>query len=269
MTALTFIYDIKNRILYCTQEGLTEEEAASKIEMFDQYGLLTKSRGSQITSSQEIFAHDIPVIEDLVEAVKELKPTALVGVSGAGGVFTEGVCRQMAENCDRPLIFALSNPTSCAECTAEQAYTWTDGRCIFASGSPFGPVTLEDGRHFVPGQGNNVYIFPGLALGVIAARSTRIPEEMFLEAAQVLAEQVSEEDLAQGRVYPPLCSIKEVSFEIAIRIVNLAYKMGLATALPEPEDKESLVRSIIYNPEYVSNLPYTYEYPHDHAETEH
>lgn len=246
--------------------GLTEKEAAANIFMFDQYGLLTKSRGDEITPSQMLFAHDLAPSEDLVATLKQYEVTSLFGVSGAGGAFTEEVCRQMTSNCDRPLIFALSNPTKCAECTAEQAYMWTDGKCIFASGSPFDPVTLADGRTLVPGQGNNVYIFPGLALGVIASQSSRIPEDMFLTAAETLAELVSEEDLAQGRVYPPLSNIKEVSIQMALRIVDLAFEKGIANVVPMPEDREALVRSILYRPEYVSNVPMTFEYPHDHAE---
>ena len=254
------------------RSGLTETEAAKNIRMFDQYGLLTQNRGAEnITPSQALFAHDDDPSEDLTDALKKYNITSLFGVSGAGGAFTEDVCRQMTANCERPLIFALSNPTKCAECTAEQAYTWTDGKCIFASGSPFDPVTLPDGRTFVPGQGNNVYIFPGLALGVIAAQSSRIPEDMFLEAAEALAEQVSEEDLAQGRVYPPLTDIKEVSIQIAHRIADLAFDTGLATVVPTPPDKEAreeLVRSMLFNPNYVSNIPKVFEYPHDHAQVE-
>jgi len=248
------------------QAGLSKEDAAKTIRMFDMDGLLTKSRGASISPSQAMFAHDVAPCNDFKEAVAEFKATALFGVSGAGGAFNEAICQQLAQNCDRPVIFALSNPTTHAECTAEQAYTWTNGKCIFASGSPFDPVTLEDGQHFVPGQGNNVYIFPGLALGVIAASSSRIPEYMFLAAAETLAQQVSEEDLKQGRVYPPLTSIKEVSVKIALDIANLAYERGLAHHFPEPADKEKLVRSIIYNPDYQSYIPKTFPYPDDHAE---
>jgi len=251
-----------------TKCGLTEGEAAKRVWMFDQYGLLTKNREeTAIAPSQMLFAHDVPSSNDFLQVVRELKATSLVGVSGAGRAFTKEICHQMTLNCERPLIFALSNPTTHAECTAEEAYTWTNGKCIFASGSPFEPVTLSDGSHFVPGQGNNVYIFPGIALGVIATSSKIIPEDMFLTAAEALAEQVSEDDLNQGRVYPPLSTIKEVSFQIALRIVDLAYEQGLATVLPEPEDKEGLVGSILYRPEYFSFIPKTFPYPEDHAET--
>lgn len=248
-----------------TELGFSTYEAAKKIWMFDVDGLLTKKRDI-LTPDQQLFAHDVAPIHDFQEAIKQLETTALIGVSGVGGAFTYNICQQLTQNCDRPVIFALSNPTSHAECTADQAYTWTDGKCIFASGSPFGPVTLPNKTEFIPGQGNNVYIFPGIALGVIASSSQRIPEEMFLAAAQTLAKQVSEEDLKQGRVYPPLVDIQKVSFQIAMRIVDVAYEHGFATVMPEPEDKESLIRSIIYRPDYVSYVPKTFPYPEDHAE---
>lgn len=249
------------------KQGLSKENAAKKIWLYDADGLVTKSRGDKLTPAQVLFAHDVNPILNLEEAVESIKPTSIIGCSGVGGAFTQGVCRKMANNCARPLIFAMSNPTSHAECTAEQAYQWTDGRCIFASGSPFQPVTMKDGTHFVPGQSNNVYIFPGLALGVIATQSRHITEDMFLVAAETLAKQVDEADIKLGRIYPPLNEIKEVSFQIALSVANCAYKQNVATMLPEPEDKEELIRSILYRPDYISNIPKTFAYPEDHAET--
>lgn len=248
--------------------GLSKEEAAKKIYMYDVDGLLTKCRGDSITTDQALFAHDVGPCYDFQQAVHMHKATALFGVSGVGGAFTEDVCHEVSLNCERPLIFALSNPTSHAECTAEQAYTWTGGKCIFASGSPFEPVEFPNGTKFVPGQGNNVYIFPGIALGVISSGATRIPDSMFLTAAESLAAQVSDADLKLGRVYPCLKTIQDVSFKIALRIVDVAYEEGLASITPEPEDKEALIRSIIYNPNYASCVPQTFPYPEDHAEIE-
>jgi len=248
--------------------GLTEEEAAKCIYMFDKDGLVTKNRSvGEITPEREMFAHDIDYVDSFDAAVKALKPTALIGVAGVGQAYTKEICEQMVENNSRPLIFALSNPTTHAECTAQQAYEWTDGACLFASGSPFEPVTLKDGRTFIPGQGNNVYIFPGLALGAIATCAQKITDEMFLSAAECLAEQATEEDLAEGRLFPPLKNIKEVSFQMALRIADVAYKQNVATVTPRPKNLEELVSSFLYHPDYVSNIPKPFDYPEDHEQT--
>jgi len=161
------------------------------------------------------------------------------------------VVEAMGEVSERPIIFALSNPTSKAECTARQAYEWTGGRAVFASGSPFGPVDYED-RTFVPGQGNNAYIFPGVGLGAIACDSRSVTEEMFFAAARALADQVSHADLDIGRVYPALSRIRDVSAKIATAVVEIAYKRGLARLQPQPDDLEAHVREQMYEPDYQS-----------------
>jgi len=250
-----------------TKYGMSKRDAAKRIHMFDIDGLLTRDRPfGDVSPPQGLFCHEGRKIDSFLEAVKEVKPTALIGVSGCGGVFTEDVCHEMTKHCERPVIFALSNPTSHAECTAEEAYRATDGKCLFASGSPFAPVTLADGRSFVPGQGNNVYIFPGVALGVIASSSQTIPEEMFLVAAEVIAEELSEEDMKVGRVYPPLKNIQAISFKVAVKVAALAYHRRIASTMPVPDDLEAHVRSFIYHPDYVSNIPKTFGYPETHAE---
>ena len=172
----------------------------------------------------------------------------MLGLSGQPQTFTQAVVEAMDEFNERPIIFALSNPTSKAECTAEQAYTWTNGRAIFASGSPFDPVKL-DGRLFVPGQGNNAYIFPGVGLGVIVSRSRIVTDEMFLAAAHSLANQVSQVDLDLGRVYPKLSNIRHVSAKIAADVATMAYDKGY-TDRPRPDDILRDVQEHMYHPIY-------------------
>ncbi len=175
--------------------------------------------------------------------VESLKPTAIIGVSGKPRMFTRQVLEAMARFNERPIVFSLSNPTSKTECTAAEAYTWTEGRAIFASGSPFDPVTIH-GHTFVPAQGNNVYIFPGVGLGVVACEAKHVTDEMFLVAARTLAQHVSYADLQQGRVYPPLTRIREVSTAIAIEVAEVAYQRDLARK-PKPEDLAASISSIM------------------------
>ncbi|NWT09026.1 MAON protein, partial [Vireo altiloquus] len=175
--------------------------------------------------------------------------------------FTENLLKDMAAFNERPIVFALSNPTSKAECTAEQCYRLTQGRGIFASGSPFPKVTLPNGQTFFPGQGNNAYVFPGVALGVIACGVRHISDEIFLITAEVIAAQVTEKNLAEGRLYPPLHSIREVSLKIAVKIVDWAYKHGLASWYPEPADKETFVKQCMYSSDYDSFVLDDYRWP--------
>uniref|UniRef100_A0A673KYK2 Malic enzyme n=1 Tax=Sinocyclocheilus rhinocerous TaxID=307959 RepID=A0A673KYK2_9TELE len=210
---------------------------------------------------KEEFAQDHPHIKTLEEVVETIKPTAIIGVAAISGAFTEKIIKTMATFNERPIIFALSNPTSKAECTAEQCYTLTEGRGIFASGSPFKKVTLADGRSFYPGQGNNAYVFPGVALGVIACGVRHISDNIFLTTAEAISDMVTEEHLAEGRLYPPLKTIREVSFKIAI--VDHAYKQGIASWYPEPKDKEAFILSQVYNSDYDSFTLDSYSWPKD------
>jgi len=183
-------------------------------------------------------------------AIDTLQPTAIIGVAAIGGTFTEPVLRSMAKFNKRPIVFALSNPTSKSECTAQEAYRWTEGRALFASGSPFDPVEFE-GHRFVPRQGNNSYIFPGVGLGAIASKARHVSDAMFLCAAQALAATVSEGDLAQGSLYPSLVAVREVSARIGAAVAGVAYKERIAGA-SEPADLLEFVRARMYDPHYPS-----------------
>ena len=234
------------------RQGLAEDEARRRCWFVDSQGLVTADR-ADLAPHKRPFAHAAAPAPTLQAAVEALGPTALLGLSAQPGLFTEGVIRAMAAANARPVIFALSNPTSKAECTAEEAYTWSDGRAVFASGSPFLPVLLADGRRFVPGQGNNAYIFPGLGLGVLASGARRVTDAMFHAAADRLAGLLSAEDLAAGSLYPPLSSIREVSAAIGEAVAAVAWDDGL-TDRPRPADIGAWVRAAMYEPRYGALL---------------
>ncbi|XP_065534873.1 NADP-dependent malic enzyme, mitochondrial isoform X2 [Lathamus discolor] len=242
------------------KEGISREDAIRKIWMVDSKGLIVKGR-SHLNHEKEIFAQDHPSVNTLEEVVQKVKPTAIIGAAAVAGAFTEKLLKDMAAFNERPIVFALSNPTSKAECTAEQCYRLTEGRGIFASGSPFSKVTLPNGQTFFPGQGNNAYVFPGVALGVTACGIRHISDEIFLITAESIAAQVTEQNLAEGRLYPPLDTIREVSLKIAVKIVDWAYKHGLASWYPEPADKEAFVKQLMYSPEYDSFVGDDYRWP--------
>jgi malate dehydrogenase (oxaloacetate-decarboxylating)(NADP+) len=229
------------------EEGVSETEARKHCWFVDSKGLLVAGRDN-IAPHKVPYAHEHEYIPDLLGAVKALQPTAILGLSGQPATFTKDIVETMAKINTRPIIFALSNPTSKAECTAEQAYTWSDGRAIFASGSPFDPVKFGN-QTFVPGQGNNAYIFPGVGLGVIVSRSRVVTDEMFLAAAHSLANQVTEADLERGRVYPALSSIRQVSGLIARDVAKMAYDNGF-TDREEPDDILADIHDNMYQPVY-------------------
>ncbi|KPJ02430.1 NADP-dependent malic enzyme [Papilio xuthus] len=292
-------------------EGLTERQARERVYMFDVDGLLSTRREGGVPEHAKAFGKDIEPEKDFEACVAKIKPSCLIGCSTVGGAFTPNVLQQMAKNIERPVIFALSNPTSKAECTAQAAYDYTEastgsnsayssrsdpltilhpfligkgwerkvdltvekthrkakyliperpllhrlkGRCIFASGSPFPPVQYN-GKEYHTGQGNNSYIFPGIALGVIATATHHIPETMFLTAARTLANYVSEADLSIGRIYPSLAEVKDVSLSIAIEVAKMAYDEGLASVYPEPKDISKHVENQMYNYNYESSMP--------------
>ena len=229
------------------EEGIPVETARKQCFFYDTQGLLTSDR-EYIAHHKQRFARKLPPVENFLEAINLIKPTAILGLSGQPGSFPQEVIETMAKINKRPIIFALSNPTSKAECTAEETYRWSKGRAIFASGSPFDPVKLGNTTH-IPGQGNNVYIFPGVGLGAIVSGAKHVTDEMFLAAAHSLADQVSEEQLAVGNVYPPLDNIREVCALIAYEVAKIAWEKGL-TDREQPKDILAEIKKHMYQPIY-------------------
>ena len=213
----------------------------------DSKGLVVTGR-TDLSEHKRRFAQDYPLHRDLLSVVEAVRPTAIIGAAGQPSTFTPAVLEAMARINKRPIIFALSNPTSQSECTAEEAYRFTDKRAIFASGSQFPPVVM-DGQTFVPGQANNSYIFPGVGLGILAAEASRVTDEMFAAAAKALDAEVSGEDFKLGRIYPSLARIREVSLTIALAVARVAYARRL-TAMPEPADLIGHIKAQMYDPTY-------------------
>jgi len=228
-------------------EGMPVTAARQRCWLVDSKGLVVKSR-TDLMEHKMPYAHEHAPIGDFLAAINALEPTAIIGVAAVGGTFTQEVLGEMARVNKRPIVFALSNPTSKAECTAEQGYRWTEGRALFACGSPFDPVKLN-GRLFVPRQGNNSYIFPGVGLGAIVSKTRHVTDEMFLVAARALAKLVTDTDLEQGSLYPPLLQIRVVSAHIAAAVAETAYSTGLA-GKPRPQDVLADVRAAMYDPHY-------------------
>ena len=228
-------------------EGLTIEEARARNWLFDINGLVESSR-IDLADFQKPFAHQHAPCKSFVDAIKDIKPNGIVGVSTVPKLFNQEVIEAMSMVNERPIIFPYSNPTSRSECTAEEAYKWSKGKAIFASGSPFDPVKLGD-KTFVPGQGNNVYIFPAMGMAVLATQSTRVTEQMFIVAAKAVAEQVTQEELNSGLIYPPQSQILNASLHTAAKIATYIFDQGLAR-IDRPKDIEAHVRSMAYQPVY-------------------
>jgi len=244
-------------------ENIPYEEAIEKVWLKDSRGLIVRDRPEGgISDHKAPFAHEHDPMEDLAEIVKELKPSVLIGAAAIPNAFTPEIIQDMATFNEQPIIFALSNPTSKAECTAEDAYVHSEGRAIFASGSPF-PTYEGFGKTYEPGQGNNAYIFPGVSLGVICAGIYHISDNVFLSAAEGLADMVTQDDLLLGRIYPPLSSLREISVKIATKVAIMAYEEGTASTYPEPEDKESFIRQQLYDYNYDTALPSRFEWPEE------
>jgi malate dehydrogenase (oxaloacetate-decarboxylating)(NADP+) len=229
-------------------QGLPQAEARKRCWLVDSKGLVVASRKG-LTEHKQKYAHEHAPIADFAAAVKALEPQAIIGVAAVGRTFTQPIVEAMASINQRPIVFALSNPTSKSECTAEEAYAWSAGRAVFACGSPFPPVNLGD-KKYVPRQGNNSYIFPGVGLGVVACKSRRVSDEMFLTAADTLAAMVSESDLAQGSLYPSLSRMREVSAAIATSVADVAFRRDLA-GVKKPADTAAFIRANMYQPDYL------------------
>jgi malate dehydrogenase (oxaloacetate-decarboxylating)(NADP+) len=229
-------------------QGLPQAEARKRCWLVDSKGLVVASR-TDLNDHKRAYAHEHAPVGDFASAVNALKPQAIIGVAAVGRTFTQPIVQAMASFNERPIIFALSNPTSKSECTAEEAYAWSGGKAVFACGSPFAPVNCC-GKSFVPRQGNNSYIFPGVGLGVVACKAKRVTAEMFLAAADTLAGMVSQADLDQGSIYPSLSEMRAVSAAIATSVADVAFKRGLA-GVPKPADTGAFIRANMYEPKYA------------------
>jgi malate dehydrogenase (oxaloacetate-decarboxylating)(NADP+) len=228
-------------------QGMTLKEAQSRVYMFDVNGLLESSR-KDLVDFQKPYAHQHAPTRDFVAAIESIKPTTIIGVSTIGGAFTQKVVESMARINDRPVILALSNPTEHAECTAEQAYTWSKGKAIYAAGVQFEPVHYN-GQTFLPGQANNFYIFPAVGMAIFATQAKRVTDEMFIEAGQAVADQVPSELLNQGLLYPLQSNILETEIQTAARVAKLVFDSGLAR-VERPADMVAFIREHVYEPEY-------------------
>jgi len=231
------------------QGKISIEEARKKIYLVDSQGLVTKSRFDSLQAFKKPFALEHPPIAKLVDVIKELKPTAMIGTTGKGGQFTAAVLEAISSYQEKPVVFALSNPTSQSECTAEEAFKYTKGKVIFASGSPFGPVTYE-GKKYTIGQSNNAYIFPGMGLGCVVSGAIRVHDDMFLAAAESLANEIGEDHLAKRQLFPSFTEIRDISAHIGAAVADKAYELGLATKLPKPKDLLGYAKSCMYSPAY-------------------
>ena len=228
-------------------QGMTLKDAQSRVHMFDVNGLLEPAR-KDLVDFQKPYAHQHAPTKDFVAAIESIKPTTIIGVSTIGGAFTQKVVEAMSRINERPVILALSNPTEHAECTAEQAYTWSKGKAIYAAGVQFAPVHYN-GQTYLPGQANNFYIFPAVGMAIFATQAKRVSDAMFIEAAQAVADQVPADLLKQGLLYPLQSNILEVEIQTAARVAKLVFDSGLAR-VGRPADMVAFIRQHVYKPEY-------------------
>ncbi|KAM7542812.1 hypothetical protein Aperf_G00000004335 [Anoplocephala perfoliata] len=244
-------------------EGVSEAQALSRIYMMDSKGLIVRSRPEGVQEPHKLlFARDdIGPVERIQDAVTQIKPSVLIGAAAKPRAFTREVCNMMGTINRKPIIFALSNPTEKAECTAETAFKSTECRCIFVSGSPFPPIRLPSGKEFYPSQGNNYYVFPGVAMAVTSALIRPITQDLFLATAKTVAKMVTEADLAVGRTFPPVNKLPEVARNVAVELVTRSFANGTAQYHPEPVDKAEFIQEFTYDPSFVDFTPDEYEWP--------
>ncbi|MBW1867781.1 MAG: NAD-dependent malic enzyme [Deltaproteobacteria bacterium] len=228
-------------------QGMSLKDAQTRVHMFDVNGLLESTR-TDLVDFQMPYAHPHTPTSDFVAAIESIKPTTIIGVSTIGGAFTKKVVESMSRINERFVILALSNPTEHAECTAEQAYNWSKGKAIYAAGVQFPPVHLN-GQVFLPGQANNFYVFPAVGMAIFATQSSRVSDEMFIEAATAVADQVPPKMLEQGLLYPPQSNILETEIQTAARVAKLVFDSGLAR-VDRPDDMVAFIRQHVYKPEY-------------------
>jgi malate dehydrogenase (oxaloacetate-decarboxylating)(NADP+) len=230
-----------------THEGLTLKQAQARVYMFDINGLLEDTR-TDLVDFQKPYAHKHAPTREFVAAIESIRPTTIIGVSTVGGTFTQKVIEAMSRINEHPVVLALSNPTDHAECTPEQAYTWSKGKAIYAAGVQFPPVHLY-AQTFLPGQANNFYIFPAVGMAIFATQASRVTDEMFIEAARAVADQVPPELLKQGSLYPLQSNILETEIQTAARVAKLVFDSGLAR-VSRPADMVAFIREHVYKPEY-------------------
>jgi malate dehydrogenase (oxaloacetate-decarboxylating)(NADP+) len=239
---------IANLIVAAMQEkGLSRDAARGRVSMFDVDGLLEPSRAG-LSEAQRVYAHTAAPSKDLVKTIETLKPTVLIGVSTKGGAFNQRVVEAMSRLNERPIIFALSNPTDKAECSAEQAYTWSDGRALYAAGVQFPDVILND-RTLHPGQANNFYIFPAIGLATYVARPRRLTDACFIAAAEASADQIGPDLRAKGMLFPGQANILETEVTTATRVAEFMFDKGLAQA-ERPRDIRAWIEGQLYKPQY-------------------
>ena len=234
------------------QEGMPLQDAQARVYMFDINGLLDDSR-KDLFDFQKLYAHKHAPARDFVAAIEGIKPTTIIGVSTVGGLFNREVIEAMSRINERPVVFALSNPTDHAECTPEQAYTWSNGKAIYAAGVQFPPVHFND-QTFLPGQANNFYVFPAIGMAVFATQASRVTDDMFIEAAKAVADQVPSDLLEQGLLFPLQSNILESEIQTAARVAKLIFDSGLAR-VNRPADMVAWIREHVYRPGYVEEAP--------------
>jgi len=232
---------------YLKQCGIANEDARKNVFLYDSKGSVTMDR-KDLSDIKKPFAQPYPFESDFQSLIEKFAPTAIIGVSGVSGAFDQRVIEALATKNERPIIFALSNPTSKSECTARQAYEWTNGKAIFASGSPFSPVTINN-KKFIPGQGNNAYVFPGFGFGAVISKPTHISNEMFIIAAKALAGLVTDHDLKKGRLYPSVKNIRSISTIIAQKVAHYNFESGISK-ITKPLDLESEITQAAFIPDY-------------------